>query len=81
MWDVPWQGLKRLRKKSQNAWEQPPGLKPGNLFAECFRGLKSPLPGTEVRGWHQRIGSDRAVASLKGLAVVRSAGLMLGAAR
>ena len=38
-----------------------------------------PLPRTKVRGWHQRIGSDRAVASLKGLAVVRSAGAKEGA--
>src|ERR1700733_14585225 len=31
---------------------KPPGLKPGNLDTERFRGFENPLPRTEVRGWH-----------------------------
>jgi hypothetical protein len=51
--DTQWQGLNRLRKRSQTVWEQPPGLKPSIHMPERFRGLKSPLPRTEVRGFHQ----------------------------
>ena len=55
-------GLEGVRALAEPLEKQPPGLKPGNLYAEHFRGFENPLPRTDarcgevVRGWHHRSG-------------------------